>query len=141
MSKTSGKTVRLSVRFACAGLRRQVESDFYKITDICFDDIQLKTLYSNFTFVSGIGGYQVGFPRPNFIQDNFYPEISVDNLYRATFHFVNVSPQWQTFNGANWNALEMSVRTYADRNKLNLDVNTGTYGVATLPNVNGIENE
>ncbi|XP_023709602.2 uncharacterized protein LOC111865649 [Cryptotermes secundus] len=145
----------------------QVESDFYKITDICFDDTQLKTLYSNFTFVSGIGGYQVGFPRPSFIQDDFYPEISVDNLYtrnsadsylarghytakadfvygsqhRATFHFVNISPQWQTFNGANWNALEMSVRTYADRNKLNLDVNTGTYGVATLPNVNGIENE
>ncbi|PNF32631.1 hypothetical protein B7P43_G17750 [Cryptotermes secundus] len=154
----------------------QVESDFYKITDICFDDTQLKTLYSNFTFVSGIGGYQVGFPRPSFIQDDFYPEISVDTIlgsaeladkyiaespdyylarghytakadfvygsqHRATFHFVNISPQWQTFNGANWNALEMSVRTYADRNKLNLDVNTGTYGVATLPNVNGIENE
>lgn len=167
----------------------EVESDFYKIIDICFDDIQLNTLYSKFTLVSSIGGYQVGFPRPSFIQDDFYPELSVDDLYtkntqrqtisailgstelgdkyvaessdyflarghhtakadfvygsqhRATFHFVNVSPQWQTFNGANWNALEMSVRTYADKNKLTLDVYTGTYGVATLPNVNGIETE
>ncbi|PNF31600.1 hypothetical protein B7P43_G18214 [Cryptotermes secundus] len=116
----------------------QVESDFYKITDICFDDTQLKTLYSNFTFVSGIGGYQVGFPRPSFIQDDFYPEISVD---RTILGSTELADKWQTFNGANWNALEMSVRTYADRNKLNLDVNTGTYGVATLPNVNGIENE
>lgn len=167
----------------------EVESDFYKIIDICFDDTQLNTLYSKFTLVSGIGGYQEAFPRPSFIQDDFYTGLSVDTLYtrvtqrqtisailgstqlgdkyiaessdyylarghhtakadfvygsqhRATFHFVNVSPQWQTFNGANWNSLEMSVRTYADKNKLTLDVYTGTYGVATLPNVHGIETE
>ncbi|PNF35985.1 hypothetical protein B7P43_G02285 [Cryptotermes secundus] len=67
----------------------QVESDFYKITYICFDDIQLKSLYSNFTFVSGIGGFQVGFPRPSFIQDDFYPEISVDNLYTRNVPFLS----------------------------------------------------
>jgi DNA/RNA endonuclease G (NUC1) len=60
---------------------------------------------------------------------------------RAAFHFVNVSPQWQTFNGGNWEALESSVRAYADKNKLDLVVYTGTYGVATLPNVNGTETE
>jgi hypothetical protein len=167
----------------------KVESDFYKIIDICFDDILFNPLYSKFTLVSGIGGYQSGFPRPDFVKDNFYPGIPVDDLYtrnkqrqtisntlgstllgdkyidessdyflirghltanadfvygsqhRATFHFINVAPQWQTINGKNWNSLEMSVRTYADKNKLNLDVYTGTYGVATLPNVNGTETE
>jgi hypothetical protein len=167
----------------------EVESDFYKIIDICFDDSAFNTLYSNFTLVSGIGGYQSGFPRPSFIQDDFYPGLSVNNLYtkntqrqtistilgstelgdkyisdssdyflarghctakadfvygsqhRATFHFVNVSPQWQTFNGQNWNSLEMSIRTYADKNKLTLHVYTGTHGVATLPDSKDIETE
>ncbi|KDR18788.1 hypothetical protein L798_06469, partial [Zootermopsis nevadensis] len=167
----------------------EVESDFYKTIDICFDDNVLNTLYSKFTLVSGIGGYQIGFPRPSFLEDDFYPGIPVDNLYtkntqrqtisnilgstqlgntyisdttdyylarghytakadfvygsqhRATFHFVNVAPQWQTFNGDNWNSLEMSVRTYADKNKLTLDVYTGTHGVLTLPDINGIEKE
>jgi hypothetical protein len=59
----------------------------------------------------------------------------------ATFHFVNVSPQWQTFNGGNWERLESSVRAYAIKTKLDLIVYTGTYGVATLPNVNGTETE
>ncbi|KAJ9590454.1 hypothetical protein L9F63_016513 [Diploptera punctata] len=167
----------------------EVENDFYKIMDVCFDDSEFNTLYSKFTVVSGIGGYQSGFPRPSFIQGNFYPGLSVDNLYtkntqrqtiskllgstnlgndyvsnssdyylarghmtakadyvygtahRATFHFVNIAPQWQTFNGGNWNSLEMSVRTYADKNKLDLEVYTGTHGVTTLPNSNGVETE
>jgi hypothetical protein len=167
----------------------EVESDFYKIIDVCFDDVLYTTLYAKATVVSGIGGYQSGFPRPGFIQDNFYPGMSVDDLYtqvtqqetisdllgstqlgdqyinpendyylarghytakadfvygsqhRATFHFVNVSPQWQVFNGGNWEALESSVREYADTKKLDLVVYTGTYGVATLPNINGIETE
>jgi len=48
---------------------------------------------------------------------------------RATFHFVNIAPQWQTFNGGNWEALESSVRAYADKKKLDLVVYTGTYGL------------
>lgn len=28
----------------------------------------------------------------------------------ATFHYVNAAPQWQTFNGVNWEKLESSVR-------------------------------
>jgi hypothetical protein len=167
----------------------EVEADFYKLIDVCFDDVLYTTLYVNATIVSGIAGYQSGFPRPSFIQDSFFPGMSVDNLYtqntqrqtisgllgstllgdqfidpstdyylarghyaakadfvygsqhRATFHFVNVSPQWQTFNGGNWEALESSVRAYADKKKLDLVVYTGTYGVATLPNVNGTETE
>jgi hypothetical protein len=60
---------------------------------------------------------------------------------RATFHYVNVAPQWQTFNGGNWKELEESVRAYADKSKLNLDVYTGTYGIVTFPDVKGIETE
>jgi hypothetical protein len=167
----------------------QVESHFYKLIDVCFDDVLYTTLYVKATIVSGIAGFQSGFPRPRFIQDSFYPGMSVYNLYsinkqretisgllgstqfgdhfineksncsltkghlsakadfvygsqqRATFHFVNVSPQWQTFNGGNWEALESSVRAYAAKKKLDLVVYTGTYGVATLPNVNGTETE
>jgi len=167
----------------------QVESDFYKLIDICFDDILYTTLYARATVVSGIAGFQRGFPRPNFIEGIFFPGMSVNTLYtqitqretisrllgstqlgdqfivpstnfylsrghlsaradfvygsqqRATFHFVNVAPQWQTFNGGNWERLESSVRAYADKRKLDLIVYTGTYGVATLPNVNGNETE
>jgi len=164
-----------------------VELDFYKLIDICFDDVLRTTLYARATIVSGIAGFQRGFPRPSFIQGIFFPGMQVNNLYtqntqretingllglpqsgnqfineihflsrghlsaradfvygskqRATFHFVNVAPQWQTFNGGNWEALESSVRAYADKKKLDLVVYTGTYGVATLPNVNGIETE
>jgi len=146
-------------------------------------------LYVKANIASGTAGFQKDFKRPVYVQDSFYPGMSVDNLYtkikqrdtisrllgstllgdqyihatsdyflsrghlsakadyvygsqhRATFHFVNVSPQWQTFNGGNWEALESSVRAYADKKKLDLVVYTGTYGVATLPNVNGIETE
>jgi len=167
----------------------QVEADFYKIIDICFDDVLYTTLYVKATIVSGIAGFQVGIREPSFIEDSFFPGMSVDSLYtqktqrqtisgllgstqlgdqfivpstdyflarghyaanadfvygsqhRATFHFVNVSPQWQTFNGGNWEALESSVRAFADKKKLDLVVYTGTYGVATLPNVNGTETE
>lgn len=53
--------------------------------------------------------------------------------HRLTFHYVNAAPQWQTFNGGNWNSLEQNVRTFAANTGFDLIVYTGTYGVATLP--------
>lgn len=53
--------------------------------------------------------------------------------HRLTFYFVNVAPQWQTFNGGNWERLESSVRNFASDRGLDLIVYTGTYGVTTLP--------
>lgn len=53
--------------------------------------------------------------------------------HRLTFWFVNIAPQWQTFNGGNWNTLEQNVRTYASNQYLDYYVYTGTYGIATLP--------
>lgn len=62
--------------------------------------------------------------------------------HRATFYLVNAAPQWQTFNGRNWNNLEQDVRNYASRNAVDLVVYTGTHGVTTLlHSVTGAETE
>ncbi|XP_071442883.1 uncharacterized protein [Hetaerina americana] len=60
-------------------------------------------------------------------------------IQRATFYFINAAPQWQSFNGANWVSLETNLRDFAASSKLNLSVWTGSYGVTTLPDVNGVE--
>ncbi|KAF4527394.1 hypothetical protein B566_EDAN016137, partial [Ephemera danica] len=60
---------------------------------------------------------------------------------RATFWFLNVAPQWQTVNGANWNTLEINTRALADTYPNDLWVWTGTHGVTTLPDINGNDAE
>jgi len=54
-----------------------------------------------------------------------------DFLYGAqqmsTFWYSNAAPQWQTFNGNNWNALENDCRSFAGRLGADLEVYTGTY--------------
>lgn len=54
-----------------------------------------------------------------------------DNVHAAaqmaTFWYSNAAPQWQTFNGGNWNALEGAVRKYAARQQKDLICYTGTY--------------
>jgi len=56
---------------------------------------------------------------------------------RATFWYLNTAPQWQSFNGGNWNTLEMNVRQFAARRQLDLDVYTGVHGHMTMRNVRG----
>ncbi|KAG5869878.1 hypothetical protein JTB14_013870 [Gonioctena quinquepunctata] len=51
----------------------------------------------------------------------------------ATFRYINAAPQWQSFNGHNWEQAERHTRNYASRNNVTLQVWTGTYGVTTLP--------
>uniref|UniRef100_A0A6P4EF14 Uncharacterized protein LOC108039418 n=1 Tax=Drosophila rhopaloa TaxID=1041015 RepID=A0A6P4EF14_DRORH len=60
---------------------------------------------------------------------------------RASFFFVNVGPQWQTFNGGNWERVEDSVRKFVADENITVDCYTGTWGVSTLPDVDGIEKE
>jgi hypothetical protein len=62
----------------------EVESDFYKLIDICFDDTVFTTLYSNFTLVSGINGTQTASGRPDFLDDNLYNNISINDCYNKT---------------------------------------------------------
>ncbi|XP_047104985.1 LOW QUALITY PROTEIN: uncharacterized protein LOC124754737 [Schistocerca piceifrons] len=166
----------------------ELSTGFVKLIDICFDDTRLTTLYAQETIVAGIGGYQSGFPRPNWMQGDFFGDIDVNTAYTknkqretiseilgsselgdqyvtsgdyylsrghmsakadwvfgsqqtATFWFLNAAPQWQTFNGANWETVESNVRYYARKKGADLTVYTGTYGVATLPNVDGVETE
>ncbi|KAF7285415.1 hypothetical protein GWI33_010664 [Rhynchophorus ferrugineus] len=54
-------------------------------------------------------------------------------LQNSTFYFVNALPQWQTFNGFNWDQAETDVQNYAEANNVNLRIWTGGYGIATLP--------
>jgi hypothetical protein len=55
----------------------------------------------------------------------------------ASYHFVNVAPQWQTFNGQNWFYLEDGLRDLVTSRGLDVTVYTGTSGVAQLADVNG----
>ncbi|XP_061393589.1 uncharacterized protein LOC133329108 [Musca vetustissima] len=52
---------------------------------------------------------------------------------RSTFNFFNAAPQWQGFNGGQWNALEDAVRKYAANSRQWLDCYTGTWGIMKLP--------
>lgn len=60
---------------------------------------------------------------------------------QATFHFLNAAPQWQTFNGGNWDSVEISSRRLASDRGLNLDVYTGTFGITNLWNTAGIRRQ
>ncbi|XP_052869838.1 uncharacterized protein LOC128275393 [Anopheles cruzii] len=56
---------------------------------------------------------------------------------RASFWLLNVAPQWQRFNGFNWQRIETSVKAHVAERGLWLTVYTGTYGVLELPDANG----
>lgn len=58
----------------------------------------------------------------------------------ATFYYINVAPQWQTFNGGNWARVERSVRSLAV-DRTDLIIYTGSYGVFTLPHEETGESE
>jgi len=56
--------------------------DFYSIIEICFDDATSNSLYSKYTQTNAIDGYQSGYPRPGFVQGEFYPSgLDVDYQY------------------------------------------------------------
>ncbi|XP_017128740.1 uncharacterized protein LOC108146987 [Drosophila elegans] len=47
---------------------------------------------------------------------------------RSSFNYVNVAPQWQSFNGGQWAVLEDSTRRYVASSGISATVYTGTYG-------------
>ncbi|XP_043071251.1 uncharacterized protein LOC6571193 [Drosophila grimshawi] len=123
---------------------RFVELDFYGGRDVNTKYTQKE---QNIT-ISDILGMDAS-PYFNYSEDLFLARghivAKTDQIFGAaqmsTFLFINVAPQWQTFNGGNWEKVESSVRKFvADRN-LTADCYTGTWGVSTLPDANGIERE
>ncbi|ALC44359.1 CG14118, partial [Drosophila busckii] len=60
---------------------------------------------------------------------------------QATFFFVNVAPQWQTFNAGNWERIEDSVRKFVATENITVDCYTGTWGVSRLPDFEGTPRE
>lgn len=56
---------------------------------------------------------------------------------RASFYFINAAPQWQSFNGGNWNDLEQNLRTRIGKEGFNTVIYTGTFGVSQLRDARG----
>lgn len=50
----------------------------------------------------------------------------------ATFYYANTAPQWQEFNGGNWQKLEAGIRRLAADKKNDLTVYTGVQGVLKI---------
>jgi len=55
----------------------------------------------------------------------------------ATYFFINVAPQFQSFNGGNWVTLENNAREYAVKAEKNITVYTGTHDILEYPNKSG----
>merc|ERR1719341_1818146 len=55
----------------------------------------------------------------------------------STFFFINVAPQWQSFNGRHWNQFESACRSFVIERQLDLVAYTGTSGVIELEDVHG----
>ncbi|XP_039486358.1 uncharacterized protein LOC120448424 [Drosophila santomea] len=51
---------------------------------------------------------------------------------RSSFNYMNVAPQWQSFNGGQWADLEDSTRRYVARSGIVASVYTGIYGEMKL---------
>lgn len=47
---------------------------------------------------------------------------------KSSFNYMNVAPQWQSFNGGQWSKLEESTRQYVARSGITATVYTGIYG-------------
>ncbi|XP_016997013.3 uncharacterized protein [Drosophila takahashii] len=121
-----------------------IELDFYGGRDV---NTKYTQVQQNIT-ISNILGMDAS-PYFNYSDDRILARghmiAKTDQIFGAaqhsTFLFINVAPQWQTFNGGNWERVETSVRKFvADRN-LTTDCYTGTWGVSTLPDVDGVEKE
>merc|ERR1712218_303199 len=54
----------------------------------------------------------------------------------ATYYFINVAPQFQSFNNGNWKALEGSVRDLGAKLGRDLVVATGTHEILEYPDTN-----
>ena len=76
------------------------------------------------------------FARGHFSPDgDFIDSASQD----ATYYYINVAPQWQSFNNGNWKSLEIATRNLAASRSTNLITYTGGHGILTLADVKGVQ--
>merc|ERR1712038_1034097 len=54
----------------------------------------------------------------------------------ATYYFVNVAPQFQSFNNGNWKSLEYAVRDLGMKLGRDIQVYTGTHGILKYKDTN-----
>lgn len=120
--------------------RFQQGSGFYNIGKVKVDNLYLQKKQK--TTINGLLGLPSNSNQyiqegTNFFLSRGHMTAKMDNFYaaqqNATFYFQNAAPQWQTFNGYNWNQIEIDVRDYVEKNAVDLQVWTGIYGTATLP--------
>ncbi|GJQ77098.1 hypothetical protein Trydic_g23669 [Trypoxylus dichotomus] len=114
------------------------EGEFFNL-----DDNTVNQLYSRqrqratINGLLGLNAYYTGYISNDIYLSRGHLTAMADFVYgaqqRLTFYYVNAAPQWQPFNGANWNQLEIDTRDFATSRGLDLIVYTGTYGVTTLP--------
>lgn len=66
---------------------------FLKHIEICFDDNLQTTLYSKFNLTHAVGGNQINFPRPSFIEDKFYSlgKHKLNNLYTRYVQRIHIN--------------------------------------------------
>lgn len=91
-ARYSGKTCYESSKEIIIGF--PLKEEFLKQITVCFDDIEQNSLYSTYTLSRAIAGYQINYPRPDFIEGNFY---KLDGLKLNTLYTRNV--QRETING------------------------------------------
>lgn len=60
---------------------------------------------------------------------------------QASFYYINAAPQFQSFNGGNWESVETSVRQFVFNRNIEVEIWTGTYGVVTFADSRGIQTE
>ncbi|ALC44665.1 CG14120, partial [Drosophila busckii] len=118
--------------------------DFYGDKDV---NIKYTQTQQNFT-ISEILGLDAS-PYFNYSDDRIlargHMAAKADMIFaawqHATFLFINVAPQWQTFNGGNWERIESSVRKFVATENITVDCYTGTWGVSRLPDFEGTPRE
>lgn len=118
------------------------------LTGIFFNGKNVDRMYTRITQKETIGGI-LGESRIEELFDDTrdiylargHLAAKADYIYgsqqRATFYFINVAPQWQRFNGGNWERVESGIREFVGKRNLVVEMFTGTYGVLELKDVNG----
>ncbi|XP_054085093.1 LOW QUALITY PROTEIN: uncharacterized protein LOC105214607 [Zeugodacus cucurbitae] len=142
----------------------QFEDGEITTMEVCFDEDDLKTYYVEHIIYPGTKHGKRGVPRPNFIQQDFFRGVKVDNCYKTQFETIsrilgkNASEYITTQNRltrghlAAKADLAYSGQQIATCKYLNsapqwpitmtrLCCWTGTWGICTLPNDKGVQKD